>query len=104
MKYSFYGWQTATITDSNGLTPRNYYDLLSGIWCVDTCAPRMRAEWTPKNRTLGQCSITAFLIQDIFGGLTEEIHHEIPDRLYPDRRRDAGDVAVNHSDMENGRK
>ena len=68
MKYSFYGWQTATITDSNGLTPRNYYDLLSGIWCADTCAPRMRAEWTPKNRTLGQCSITAFLVQDIFGG------------------------------------
>lgn len=44
MKYSFYGWQTATITDSNGLTPRNYYDLLSGIWCVDTCAPRMDTE------------------------------------------------------------
>ena len=68
MKYTFYGWQTATITDSHGLTPRNYYDLLSGIWCANTCAPRMRSEWTLENRTLGQCSITAFLIQDIFGG------------------------------------
>ena len=24
--------------------------------------------WTPDNKTLGQCSITAFLAQDIFGG------------------------------------
>ncbi len=28
----------------------------------------MRQDWTPKNKTLGQCSITAFLAQDIFGG------------------------------------
>ncbi len=28
----------------------------------------MRHEWTEDNRTLGQCSITAFLAQDIFGG------------------------------------
>lgn len=30
--------------DKRGLTPRDYYDLLSGIWCADTCAPRMRGE------------------------------------------------------------
>ena len=48
--------------------PRGLYDLLSGIWCADTCAPRMRSRWSPDNRTLGQCSITAFLAQDIFGG------------------------------------
>lgn len=29
---------------------------------------RMRDRWTPENKTLGQCSITAFLVQDIFGG------------------------------------
>jgi len=28
----------------------------------------MRDEWTKENITLGQCSITAFLAQDIFGG------------------------------------
>ena len=28
----------------------------------------MRKEWTLDNPTLGQCSITAFLAQDIFGG------------------------------------
>jgi len=68
MPYRFYGWETADIRDESGRTPRDYYDLLSGLWCAESCAPRMRADWTPENKTLGQCSITAFLIQDIFGG------------------------------------
>ncbi len=67
-EYRFYGWEKADIKDKNGLTPRDYYDILSGIWCADTCAPRMREEWSTDNPTLGQCSITAFLMQDIFGG------------------------------------
>ncbi len=66
--YRFYGWETATVKDKNGLTPRDYYDLLAGIWSADTCAPRMRHEWSPANITRGQCSITAFLIQDLYGG------------------------------------
>ena len=64
----FHGWEIATIKDKRGLTPCDYYRLLSTIWCADTCAPRMRADWSPENRTLGQCSITAFLMQDIYGG------------------------------------
>ena len=68
MTYNFYGWETATVKDSRGLTPRDYYILLSSIWCADTCAPRMRKDWTEENKTLGQCSITAFLMQDIYGG------------------------------------
>ena len=67
-KYGFYGAQNADIKDERGLTPRDYYDILSGIWCAETCAPRMRADWSKENKTLGQCSITAFLLQDIYGG------------------------------------
>ena len=66
--YRFYGWESADIRDGRGLTPRDYYDLLSGIWSADTCAPRMRGDWSPDNPTLGQCSITAFLMQDLYGG------------------------------------
>ena len=66
--YNFHGWETADIRDGRGLTPRDYYDLLSGIWAADTCAPRMRQNWRADNPTLGQCSITAFLMQDIYGG------------------------------------
>lgn len=73
MTYHFYGWENANVIPVNSVfasirDPRHLYDLLSVIWCADTCAPRMRDEWTPDNKTLGQCSITAFLAQDIFGG------------------------------------
>ena len=73
MAYAFYGWQTADVAPVDprygGIRdPRHLYDLLARLWCADTCAPRMRDRWTPGNRTLGQCSITAFLAQDIFGG------------------------------------
>ena len=72
-EYKFYGWEHANaqaITNQyKGIkTPIDLYDVLSEIWCAETCAPRMRDDWTPKNKTLGQCSITAFLAQDIFGG------------------------------------
>ena len=66
--YRFFGWENADIRDERGLTPREYYDLLSEIWCAETCAPRMRSDWSPENKTLGQCSITAFLLQDLYGG------------------------------------
>lgn len=73
MEYKFWGWQNANaiaVTDEyKGINnPINLYNALSNIWCADTCAPRMRDDWTKENMTLGQCSITAFLAQDIFGG------------------------------------
>ncbi|MCR5490585.1 MAG: hypothetical protein K6F32_00445 [Bacilli bacterium] len=48
--------------------PCRLYDILSDLWCAETCAPRMREDWSKENKTLGQCSITAFLVQDIYGG------------------------------------
>ena len=44
------------------------YDLMTKVWCEYSCAPRYRGEWSKENMTLGQCSITSFLVQDIFGG------------------------------------
>ena len=76
MEYRFYGWETALVPPVDDAyaavkNPRVLYDLLSGLWCRQTCAPRLQDEWSEENRTLGQCSITAFLAQDIFGG---EVH------------------------------
>lgn len=73
MSYGFYGWENADvspITDEYpGISdPRTLYDTLLDIWCEYTCAPRLRKKWSADNITLGQCSITAFLAQDIFGG------------------------------------
>jgi hypothetical protein len=71
--YKFWGWENANVSpvtdEYNGINdPRDLYDALSKVWCAETCAPRMRANWTKNNKTMGQCSITAFLAQDIFGG------------------------------------
>lgn len=76
MAYKFYGASNdklaslKTICDKYKAiqNPFHLYDLLSNIWCAQTCAPRMRDGWCKDNMTLGQCSITAFLTQDIFGG------------------------------------
>ena len=65
---SFYGWEKADIKEAHGWTPKDYYVMLSEIWCAETCAPRLRERWCSANKTLGQCSVTAFLMQDIFGG------------------------------------
>lgn len=72
--YGFYGWEQATVAAVSGGypgidTPQRLYEALSdGLWQADTCAPRLRDGWSEANKTLGQCSITAFLVQDIFGG------------------------------------
>lgn len=73
MKWNFYGWEHAVVPAINqnykGIeNPCDLYDALSKVWCADTCAPRMRDRWNADNKTMGQCSITAFLAQDIFGG------------------------------------
>ncbi|MGN0160609.1 MAG: SAM-dependent methyltransferase [Lachnospiraceae bacterium] len=71
--YNFWGWEHADAPAISNeykkiKTPIDLYNALSEIWCAETCAPRMRNQWTGENKTLGQCSITAFLAQDIFGG------------------------------------
>lgn len=39
---------------------------LHHAWGVDTTASE--ADWTPENPTLGQCAVTALVVQDHFGG------------------------------------
>ena len=106
MAYRFHGWECADVKDPRGLTPRDYYDLLSGIWCADTCAPRMRKDWTEENRTLGQCSITAFLMQDMFGGkvygvpLGDGNYHcfnEVDGRVFDLTSEQFGDTVLDYS-------
>ncbi len=73
-RYNFYGSQDsmdvhAVNHEYRGIdTPSDLYEALMHVWCEYSCAPRMRDRWSEENITLGQCSITAFLAQDIFGG------------------------------------
>ena len=75
MEYKFLGYETAG--DVKPLANCGYkidslldlYNVLAdGVWREATCAPRMQSKWNDENKTLGQCSITAFLGQDMFGG------------------------------------
>ena len=75
MPYSFLGHETSSEVKPLGNcgyrldSLRDLYDVLSdGIWRIETCAPRLRDGWSLENITLGQCSITAFIVQDLFGG------------------------------------
>ena len=76
MNYNFYGSENPALYNVKKIAdgydsinnPYDLYNILSDIWCGYTCAPRLREGWTIENKTLGQCSITAFLVQDIFGG------------------------------------
>ena len=68
----FYGSEGLQLTANTAVpsihTPRDLYRVLLRCWTSETCASRMRKHWSPENPTLGQCSITAFLAQDLFGG------------------------------------
>ena len=73
VSYKFYGASNCDVAPINKefkiKNPKELYDALLHVWKKETCAPRMQNDWSLDNITLGQCSITAFLVQDIFGGL-----------------------------------
>ena len=72
MKYNYYGNDVVVSpidkTFAKVSSPQVMYDMMKDIWCVYSCAPRYRNEWSKDNMTVGQCSITSFLVQDVFGG------------------------------------
>ena len=85
MEYRFYGYESAEVKPVSAeygfiRNQRHMYDILDRCWSEETCAPRLRGEWSGTNKTVGQCSITSFLVQDIFGGEVYGI--ELPDGSY----------------------
>lgn len=37
-------------------------------WSKETCVPSVRENWSKENSSIGQCAITALVINDIYGG------------------------------------
>lgn len=56
---------------------------LSTSWDKETCYPRCKDNRTPENPALGQCAVTALIVQDYFGGeLVNCLHtHHYRNRL-----------------------
>ena len=42
--------------------------LLTWCWEKETCSPGLRNEWNEENPSLGQCAITALIVNDFFDG------------------------------------
>lgn len=111
--YKFYGHESKDVKPiAKGFerikNQRHLYDLMSNIWCEYSCAPRMRPDWSENNKTLGQCSITSFLIQDIFGGkvygvpLPEGGYHcynIVGDSKFDLTSEQFGDTKLDYSDL-----
>ena len=71
--YGFYGSKEALVAVRNErykdvVNPRRLYDLLKKLWDRYSCTPRLREKWSEEDPSVGQCTITAVLVQEIFGG------------------------------------
>jgi len=42
--------------------------ILEKSWGKETCSPGLKDEWTKENGALGQCAITALIVNDFMGG------------------------------------
>ncbi len=38
------------------------------MWCRETAYPSLQAAWSEGNPALGQCAVTALVVQDLLGG------------------------------------
>lgn len=71
--YRFYGWEFR-----NAIKPvrpcgvkdlGEFYLALLRSWSADTCSARFRSVWScDENPTAGQCTITAAIVREYFGG------------------------------------
>ena len=43
-------------------------NIISLGWNYETCSPGSKASWSEENPSLGQCAITALIVNDFFGG------------------------------------
>ena len=43
-------------------------EILRVSWDKSTCSPGLKSEWNEDNPAIGQCAITALIVNDLFGG------------------------------------
>ncbi len=72
-KYKFYNAENANmkpIDEEYSMIDDVYrlYDLLSECWGPESASKRLAKKWNKENKTLAQCSPSAYIVQDIFGG------------------------------------
>ena len=70
--YRFYGWEYADeikpVTDCGAATVGEFYLACLKAWSIDTCSAKFRGGWSEENPSVGQCTITAAIVHEYFGG------------------------------------
>lgn len=70
--YRFYGWEHADEIRPLSACPfasiGEFYLALLRAWSIETCSARFRPLWSAENPSAGQCSITAVIVRELFGG------------------------------------
>lgn len=58
---------------------------LRGAWQKETAYPKAQPEWSMGNRALGQCAVTALVINDLYGGsFAEDKNNNHIWNIFPD--------------------
>lgn len=68
----FYGWEYASsvlpVKDCGAANIAEFYLACLKAWSRETCSKRFRPDWSEENPSVGQCTITAALVREYFGG------------------------------------
>lgn len=70
--YRFYGWEFADaltpLKPCGAKTLGEFYLACRQAWSAETCSAKFRPLWSAENPSVGQCTITAKLVHEFFGG------------------------------------
>lgn len=74
----YYGMELADknalpITDDRIATLGKLHEALLHAWSRETAFPACREDWSMSNPAFGQCTITAMLVHDLFGGTIHRV-------------------------------
>lgn len=72
-KYRFYGWEYADrikpVKECGAENLKEFYLKCNEAWNNETCSERFRPDWSEEiSRSIGQCTITASIVNEYFGG------------------------------------
>ena len=65
--------KTLLITDDRIATLGKLHEALTHAWSRETAFPACKGEWNTSNPALGQCTITAMIVHDLFGGTIHRV-------------------------------
>ena len=65
--------KTLLITDDRISTLGKLHEALTHAWSRETAFPACKGEWSTSNPALGQCTITAMIVHDLFGGTIHRV-------------------------------